>query len=99
MSDNSRFTSIFLLIVLALIWGTSFILMKRGLLVFSPDEVGALRVTAACVVLLPFAFSNLKALPKTQYWKPFYRVCWAYSFRHFCLLQLKPEWKVLLRAC
>ena len=71
MSDNPRFTSVFLLIVLALIWGTSFILMKRGLLVFSPDEVGALRVTAACVVLLPFAFSNLKALPTTQYWKPF----------------------------
>lgn len=71
MNDNSRFTSIFLLIILALIWGTSFILMKRGLLVFSPDEVGALRVTAACVVLLPFAFSNLKALPRTQYWKPF----------------------------
>ncbi|HEU5292353.1 MAG TPA: DMT family transporter [Cyclobacteriaceae bacterium] len=71
MSDNSRFTAVFLLIVLALIWGTSFILMKRGLLVFSPDEVGALRVTAACVVLLPFAFSNLKSLPKEQYWKPF----------------------------
>lgn len=71
MNDNSRFTSIFLLIILALIWGTSFILMKRGLLVFSPDEVGALRVTAACVVLLPFAFSNLKAIPRQQYWKPF----------------------------
>jgi drug/metabolite transporter (DMT)-like permease len=71
MSDNSRFTAIFLLIILALIWGTSFILMKRGLVVFSPDEVGALRVTAACVVLLPFAFSNLKALPRSQYWKPF----------------------------
>lgn len=71
MSDNSRFTSIFLLIILALIWGTSFILMKRGLVIFSADEVGALRVSAACLVLLPFAFTNLKALPKSQYWKPF----------------------------
>ena len=71
MSDNSRLTSIFLLIILALIWGTSFILMKRGLVVFSADEVGALRVSAACLVLLPFAFTNLKALPKSQFWKPF----------------------------
>jgi drug/metabolite transporter (DMT)-like permease len=71
MSDNSRFTAIFLLIILALIWGTSFILMKRGLIVFSPDEVGAIRVSAACMVLLPFAFSRLKELPKSQYWKPF----------------------------
>ncbi len=71
MSDNSRFTAIFLLIILALIWGTSFILMKRGLVVFAPDEVGALRVTSACLVLLPFAFSRLKELPKEQYWKPF----------------------------
>jgi drug/metabolite transporter (DMT)-like permease len=71
MSDNSRFTSIFLLVVLALIWGTSFILMKRGLVVFSPDEVGAIRVSAACLILLPFAFSRLKELPAKQYWKPF----------------------------
>ena len=71
MSDNSRFTAIFLLIILALIWGTSFILMKRGLVVFSPDEVGAIRVSAACLVLLPFAFSSLKELPAKQYWKPF----------------------------
>lgn len=70
MSDN-RGSALFLLIILSLIWGTSFILMKRGLVVFSPDEVGALRVTAASLVLLPFAFSNLKALPKEQYWKPF----------------------------
>lgn len=71
MSANPRFTAVFLLIVLALIWGTSFILMKRGLVVFSADEVGALRVSAACLVLLPFAFTNLKALPREQYWKPF----------------------------
>jgi drug/metabolite transporter (DMT)-like permease len=70
MTEN-RGSALFLLIILSLIWGTSFILMKRGLVVFSPDEVGALRVTAASLVLLPFAFTNLKALPKEQYWKPF----------------------------
>jgi drug/metabolite transporter (DMT)-like permease len=71
MPDNSRFTAFLLLIILAVIWGTSFILMKKGLLVFSPDEVGALRVTAASIVLLPFAFFKLREMPKREYWKPF----------------------------
>lgn len=71
LSDNARFTAIFLLIILSIIWGTSFILMKKGLLVFAPNEVGALRVTAASIVLLPFAFSRLKELPGRDLWKPF----------------------------
>jgi len=71
MPDNSRFTAFSLLIILAIIWGTSFILMKRGLLVFSADEVGALRVTAASLVLLPFAIFKLREMPRTEYWKPF----------------------------
>jgi drug/metabolite transporter (DMT)-like permease len=71
MSEENRGTAIFLLIILSLIWGTSFILIKQGLKIFSADEVGALRVSAACLVLLPFAFTKLKALPKEQYWKLF----------------------------
>ncbi|MGD1891908.1 MAG: hypothetical protein ACFB15_15125 [Cyclobacteriaceae bacterium] len=35
------------LILLALIWGSSFILIKRGLTAFSGSEVGALRMVAA----------------------------------------------------
>ena len=49
-----------LLIILTLIWGTSFILIKRGLNAFDADEVGALRMLSAGVVLLPFAFSKIK---------------------------------------
>lgn len=71
MNDNNRGTAIFLLIILSLIWGTSFILIKQGLKVFAPDEVGALRVTAASLVLLPFAFLKLKEVPVNQYWKLF----------------------------
>ncbi len=57
-----------LLILLALIWGSSFILMKRGLLVFSPLEIGALRISAAFVVLLPFALFHARKIPKSK-WK------------------------------
>ncbi|WP_251046964.1 DMT family transporter [Hymenobacter sp. ISL-91] len=48
-----------LLLVLAGIWGTSFILMKKGLLVFSALELGAARVSVAALLLLPFALRHL----------------------------------------
>ncbi|WP_291784303.1 DMT family transporter [Cecembia sp.] len=54
------------LIVLALIWGSSFILIKKGLLVFSPGEVGAFRIVAAGLFLLPLSLPRLKNLNKKQ---------------------------------
>jgi len=42
-----------ILIVLSIVWGSSFILMKRGMDVFSADEVGGLRIAIAFVFLLP----------------------------------------------
>lgn len=52
----------FILILLAMIWGTSFILIKQGLKIFSPDEVGALRISAAFLFIIPFALPRLKEL-------------------------------------
>lgn len=60
--DSQRGKAIVLLIALSLIWGTSFILMKRGLTVFSPGEVGSIRVVAAAIFLLPFAIMRLNNL-------------------------------------
>lgn len=54
------------LVVLALIWGSSFILIKRGLEVFSPGEVGAFRIVAAGLFLLPLSLPRLKHLNKRQ---------------------------------
>ncbi|EOZ96515.1 Permease of the drug/metabolite transporter (DMT) superfamily [Indibacter alkaliphilus LW1] len=54
------------LIVLAIVWGSSFILIKRGLEVFSPGEVGAFRIVAAGVFLLPLSLPRLKSLNKKQ---------------------------------
>jgi len=72
MSENKKSTAVFLLILLALIWGTSFILIKQGLKVFSPAEVGSLRVAAASVFLLPFAFVRWKELKKGDHLKLLY---------------------------
>ncbi len=46
------------LILLAIIWGSSFILMKRGLETFSDSEVAAYRIFIAFLVLTPFVFRN-----------------------------------------
>jgi len=56
-----------LLVILALIWGSSFILIKKGLLVFNPGEVGALRIVFAGLVLLPFSLPKLKGISR-KYW-------------------------------
>jgi drug/metabolite transporter (DMT)-like permease len=56
----------FLLILLSLIWGSSFILMKKGLQVFSPIELGALRLVAGALVLLPFSLPQLTKLTLEQ---------------------------------
>ncbi|MFD2246606.1 DMT family transporter [Pontibacter ruber] len=57
-----------LVIILALIWGTSFILIKKGLVVYSSDELGALRMVIACAALLPFAIKNLRKVEPGR-WK------------------------------
>lgn len=71
MSENPKGTAVALLIVLALIWGTSFILIKQGLKVFAPDEVGALRVSAASLFLLPAALMKFRGLKREQFGKLF----------------------------
>jgi len=49
-----------MLFSLALIWGSSFILMKRGLTAFRPDQVASIRMLVACLASLPLAFSRLR---------------------------------------
>lgn len=57
-----------MLILLACVWGSSFILMKRGMFtvnhepIFSDSQVGSLRMTLAGLVLLPFAIKALKRI-------------------------------------
>lgn len=50
--------------VLALTWGSSFILIKHSLVVFSPMEVGTLRLCVAGLVLGIFGLRNFKHIPR-----------------------------------
>lgn len=55
-----------LLVVLSLIWGSSFILIKKSLEHFTPYQVGALRVLISGILLSPIALLNRKKFPKEQ---------------------------------
>ena len=55
-----------LLLVLSIIWGSSFILIKKSLEHFNPYQVGALRVLIAGLMLFPIAIPNLKKFPKAN---------------------------------
>ncbi len=52
-----------ILVVLVIIWGSSYILMKRALGTFSPMQVGALRIAIAFIFLLPIAIVRFKKVP------------------------------------
>lgn len=58
----------FFLIVLALIWGSSFILIKRGLVGLNPFQLGSLRIIFAAVFLLLIGFRSLTRIPQNK-WK------------------------------
>jgi drug/metabolite transporter (DMT)-like permease len=53
---------------LALVWGSSFILIKRGLIGLSALQVGSLRIIFAAVFLLLIGFRSLPKIPKHK-WK------------------------------
>lgn len=60
------------LITLALVWGSSFILMKKALVNLTPVQVGALRILIAGVFLVSIGFKSLKQIQKKQYKYIFY---------------------------
>ncbi|KIQ18020.1 permease [Flavobacterium sp. MEB061] len=58
----------FYLFLLSLIWGSSFILIKRGLVGLTAIQVGSLRIIFAALFLLIVGFSSLKKISRRQ-WK------------------------------
>lgn len=72
-----KWLPVFLIVLLGCVWGSSFILMKKGLQVFSPVQVAGLRLSLAGIFLFPWflKYSVFKSyhhpfieehLPKTE---------------------------------
>jgi drug/metabolite transporter (DMT)-like permease len=56
----------FTLVFLALIWGSSYILIKKGLEVFSPLQVATLRLGISALALAPLAYTHLRKVKWKQ---------------------------------
>ena len=58
----------FFLILLSLIWGSSFILIKKGLIGLTPLQLGSFRIIISSIIIFLFGFRSLKGLNK-KHWK------------------------------
>lgn len=67
---NTKFINWTIFISLALIWGSSFILMKRGMEVFTSEQVAAMRIFIAFLFLSPLLFKHVK-VEFLKHWKGF----------------------------
>ena len=64
MSEGRKLWHWLVLAILSLIWGTSYILMKKGLQSFSVLQVASLRIIISFLCLLPLALRSLSKLSK-----------------------------------
>ncbi len=56
------------LFILSIIWGSSYILIKRGLVGLTPVELGSMRIVFATLFLLILGYRSISKLTKNQ-WK------------------------------
>ena len=56
------------LAILSLVWGSSYILIKKTLIGLSPLQLGSLRIIFTTIILLAIGFPSLKKIPKNK-WK------------------------------
>jgi drug/metabolite transporter (DMT)-like permease len=67
MKSSNTLVSWVILSVLVLVWGSSFILIKKSLIYFTGNEVGLLRIVITFLFLLPLSIKSLKNTPKRLY--------------------------------
>jgi drug/metabolite transporter (DMT)-like permease len=67
LKSEDKFIRWFYLALLSLIWGSSFILMKRGLVSFTPNQVAATRMLVSFVSLLPFVIFKAGQVEKKKF--------------------------------
>src|SRR5690606_13682595 len=72
MDSEKRGIAWLILIILSLVWGSSYILIKLSLFDLDgnerlkPNQLGAIRMSICALVLLPFFIKNFKKVKKTH---------------------------------
>ncbi len=54
------------LIILSIIWGSSYILIKKGLTGLTPIQLGSLRVIVTTILIAPIGYQKIKKIPKEK---------------------------------
>ncbi len=54
------------LIILSIIWGSSYILIKKGLTGLTPVQLGSLRVIITTLLIAPIGYNKIKHIPKNK---------------------------------
>lgn len=65
-STSTTYSKWLYLALLSLIWGSSFILIKRGLTGFGYFEAATIRLMSAGLAFLPFGWFNFKKIPRDK---------------------------------
>ncbi len=66
MTEKRKIWHWLVLALLSIIWGTSYILMKKGLQSFSSAQIGSLRILITFLCLSPVALKNIKKLNRSN---------------------------------
>ena len=54
------------MIILSVIWGSSYILIKKGLTGLTPIQLGSLRVIITTILIAPIGYNKIKHIPKNK---------------------------------
>ena len=54
------------LIILSVIWGSSYILIKKGLTGLTPVQLGSVRVIITTLLIAPIGYNKIKHIPKRK---------------------------------
>ena len=54
------------LVILSLIWGSSYILIKKGLTGLTPIQLGSLRVIVTTIIIAPIGYQKIKHIPEQK---------------------------------
>lgn len=70
IQSNVQLQSWLILVLLSIVWGSSFILIKKAMIVFDPYEVASLRILCSSIAFLPMIIYLRKEI-KWHKWKQF----------------------------
>ena len=64
---NAEWLNYFLLLLLSLVWGSSYILIKKGLVAYTPPQVACLRIAISSLTFLPFFLMRFRQIDWSKF--------------------------------